>query len=35
MKDMTRGSIRAHLVGLAAPIAFGMLFQTLYFLVDL
>src|SRR6202140_4473463 len=35
MKDMTHGSIRAHLIGLAAPIAFGMLFQTLYFLVDL
>src|ERR1700691_4628335 len=35
MKDMTHGSIRAHLIGLAAPIAAGMLFQTLYFLVDL
>jgi putative MATE family efflux protein len=35
MKDMTHGSIRAHLIGLAAPIAFGMLFQTLYLLVDL
>ncbi len=35
MKDMTHGSIRAHLIGMAAPIAFGMLFQTLYLLVDL
>jgi putative MATE family efflux protein len=35
MKDLTHGSIRAHLIGLAAPIAAGMLFQTLYFLVDL
>jgi Na+-driven multidrug efflux pump len=35
MKDMTHGSIRAHLIALAAPIAFGMLFQTLYVLVDL
>src|SRR5450631_3397392 len=35
MKDMTHGSIRAHLIAMAAPIAFGMLFQTLYFMVDL
>ena len=35
MKDLTHGSIRAHLLGLAAPTAAGMLFQTLYFLVDL
>lgn len=35
MKDMTQGSIQRHLVGLAVPIAIGMLFQTLYFVVDL
>jgi putative MATE family efflux protein len=35
MKDLTHGSIRAHLLALALPIAAGMLFQTLYFLVDL
>jgi len=32
---MTHGSIRAHLIGLAAPIAAGIVFQTLYFPVDL
>ncbi len=35
MKDLTHGSIRGHLLALAAPIAAGMVFQTLYFLVDL
>lgn len=35
MKDLTQGSIRGHIVAMAAPIAVGMLVQTLYFLVDL
>lgn len=35
MKDLTTGSIPRHLVRLAAPMAAGMIFQTLYFLVDL
>jgi len=35
MKDLTQGSITRHLVALAVPIAIGMLFQTLYVLVDL
>jgi Na+-driven multidrug efflux pump len=35
MKDMTRGSIVRHLVGLAVPIALGMMFQMLYVMVDL
>ena len=35
MHDMTQGSITQHLVKMAVPIAIGMLFQTLYFLVDL
>jgi putative MATE family efflux protein len=35
MKDMTQGSIGGHLVRMASPIAIGMLFQTLYVLVDL
>ena len=35
MKDLTQGSITRQLIGLAVPIAIGMLFQTLYFLVDL
>jgi len=35
MRDMTEGSIPKHLIRLAAPIAAGMLFQTLYYLVDL
>jgi putative MATE family efflux protein len=35
MQDLTQGSISNHLVKLAAPIAIGMLFQTLYVLVDL
>jgi Na+-driven multidrug efflux pump len=35
MHDLTNGSIAAHIGRLAAPIAAGMLFQTLYYLVDL
>lgn len=35
MKDLTQGSIAAHLVSLAVPTAAGMLFQTLYYFVDL
>jgi MATE family, multidrug efflux pump len=35
MKDLTRGSIMAHILAMAAPMAVGMLVQTLYFLVDL
>jgi putative MATE family efflux protein len=35
MKDLTRGSIPQHLMRMAAPIAIGMLFQTLYFMIDL
>ncbi|MEO7757395.1 MAG: MATE family efflux transporter, partial [Dokdonella sp.] len=35
MQDLTQGSISSHLMRLAAPIAIGMLFQTLYVLIDL
>jgi putative MATE family efflux protein len=35
MKDLTQGSIRGHILTMAAPIAVGMFVQTLYFLVDL
>ena len=35
MKDLTQGSTTRLLVAMAVPIAIGMLFQTLYFLVDL
>jgi putative MATE family efflux protein len=35
MKDLTQGSIARHLISLAAPTAAGMLFQTLYYFVDL
>ena len=35
MKDLTQGSIAGHLVAMAVPIAIGMVFQTLYYLVDL
>jgi putative MATE family efflux protein len=35
MKDLTQGSIAGHLIALAVPTAAGMLFQTLYFFVDL
>jgi putative MATE family efflux protein len=33
--DLTEGSIHRHLLGMATPIAAGMLMQTLYYLVDL
>jgi putative MATE family efflux protein len=35
MKDLTQGPITRHLIQLSVPIAIGMLFQTLYFLIDL
>ena len=35
MTDLTTGSIPRHLVRLAVPMAAGMVFQTLYYLVDL
>jgi len=35
MKDLTQGPIGRHVVATAVPIAIGMLFQTLYLLVDL
>lgn len=35
VKDLTQGSIARHITALAAPIAAGMIFQTLYHLVDL
>jgi len=35
MKDLTQGSIVRNILAMAAPMAAGMLFQTLYFLVDL
>ena len=35
MRDLTRGPIPGHIVAMAAPIAVGMLVQTLYYLVDL
>ena len=35
MHDMTQGSISRHLIRMAVPIAIGMLFQTLYYLIDL
>jgi putative MATE family efflux protein len=35
MKDLTQGPITRQLIAMAVPIAIGMLFQTLYFLVDL
>jgi putative MATE family efflux protein len=35
MHDLTQGSITRHLIKLAMPIAVGMLFQTLYYLIDL
>lgn len=33
--DLTQGSISRHLVGMAAFIGMGLLFQTLYYLIDL
>src|SRR5690606_19998705 len=35
MKDLTRDSIVRNILTMSAPIAIGMLFQTLYLLVDL
>jgi putative MATE family efflux protein len=35
MQDLTQGSIPRHIFSLAAPIAIGMVFQTLYILIDL
>ena len=35
MRDLTQGPISGHLFAMAAPIAAGMLAQTLYFLIDL
>lgn len=35
MKDLTQDSIVRNIVAMAVPIAAGMVFQTLYFLVDL
>jgi putative MATE family efflux protein len=35
MQDLTEGSIPRHIAQLAIPIAIGMVFQTLYYLVDL
>ena len=35
MKDLTRGSIPRHLIGMAAFIGFGLAVQTLYVLIDL
>ena len=35
MKDLTQGSTTRNILAMAGPIAFGMIFQTLYYLVDL
>jgi putative MATE family efflux protein len=35
VRDLSEGPINRHLVAMATPIAAGMIFQTLYFLVDL
>ena len=35
MQDLTEGSIPRHIVKLSIPVAVGMVFQTLYVLVDL
>ncbi|KZN66911.1 MATE family efflux transporter [Pseudoalteromonas luteoviolacea] len=35
MKDLTQGPIYRHLISMSVPILFGMLVQTLYFLIDL
>ncbi|HUQ52045.1 MAG TPA: MATE family efflux transporter [Gammaproteobacteria bacterium] len=35
MKDLTQGPIVTNILAMAAPMAAGMIFQTLYFLVDL
>ncbi len=34
MKDLTKGPITPHLIAMSVPIAIGMLFQTLYLLID-
>jgi Na+-driven multidrug efflux pump len=35
VKDLTQGSITTNILAMAGPIAAGMIFQTLYLLVDL
>ena len=35
MQDLTSGSIPRHIIRLALPMAAGMIFQTMYYLVDL
>jgi putative MATE family efflux protein len=35
MKDLTQGPITGQLIAMAVPLAIGMLFQTLYLLVDM
>lgn len=35
MRDLTEGSITAHLIGMAAFIGVSLIFQTLYFIIDL
>ena len=35
MKDLTQGPMTPLIIGMAAPVAAGMIFQTLYLLVDL
>ena len=35
MKDLTSSSITRNILQMAVPIAAGMFFQTLYFLIDL
>src|SRR3989338_7934808 len=35
MKDLTQGSIVKIIIAMATPVAAGMIFQTLYLLVDL
>jgi len=35
MKDLTESSVAKHIVQMSVPIAAGMFFQTLYFLIDL
>jgi putative MATE family efflux protein len=35
MQDLTQGSLVRHILAMAAPTALGMIFQTLYLLIDL
>ncbi|HSC18623.1 MAG TPA: MATE family efflux transporter [Rhizomicrobium sp.] len=35
MRDLTTGSIRRHILAMAAPVSAGLIFQVLYVLVDL